>query len=252
MAVDMRTEGHVAILTIDRPEARNAVNHDVSEEMEGHLDNFEVDDSLWIGIIAGAGPVFCAGADLKAINAGKNIQTQRGGFAGLARRDRTKPLIAAVDGAALAGGLEIVLSCDMVVASTAARFGIPEVKRSLLAAAGGLFRLPKVLPPNIAMQMALTGDPISAEDAHRHGLVNRLVEPGEALNAALELASEITVNAPLAVRWSRRVIVESDNIGEDEAWSITSKYSRQVLATEDFKEGPLAFIEKRAPNWTGR
>jgi enoyl-CoA hydratase len=109
-----------------------------------------------------------------------------------------------------------------------------------------------VLPPNIAMQMALTGDPISAEDAHRHGLVNRLVEPGEALNAALELASEITVNAPLAVRWSRRVIVESDNIGEDEAWSITSKYSRQVLATEDFKEGPLAFIEKRAPNWTGR
>ncbi len=252
MAVDYTTDGHVAIFTLNRPEARNAVNHEVSEEMEAHLDAFEADDDLWIGIIAGTGPVFCAGADLKAINAGNNIQTSRGGFAGIARRDRTKPVIAAVDGAALAGGLEVVLSCDLVVASTAARFGIPEVKRSLLAAAGGLFRLPKVLPSNIAMQMALTGDPISAEAAFGYGLVNRLVEPGEALDAAKQLAAEITVNAPLAVRWSRRVMVETEGLSEEDAWGITGTYSRQVFGTEDFKEGPLAFIEKRAPVWTGR
>ena len=252
MAVDMTTQGHVAIFTINRPEARNAVNREVSEEMEAHLDSFEADDDLWIGIIAGTGSVFCAGADLKAVSTGTNIQTERGGFGGIARRQRSKPIIAAVDGAALAGGLEIVLSCDMVVASTAARFGIPEVKRSLLAAAGGLFRLPKVLPPNIAMEMALTGDPISAEAAHNYGLVNRLVEPGEALTAALELAANITVNAPLAVRWSRQVMVDADGVAEDEAWKITQSHFRNVVHTDDFKEGPLAFIEKRAPNWTGR
>lgn len=252
MAVDFTTDGHVAIFTLNRPEARNAVNHEVSEEMEAHLDTFEADDELWIGIVTGDGPVFCAGADLKAINAGRNIQTDRGGFAGLVRRDRTKPLIAAVDGAALAGGLEVVLACDLVVASTAARFGIPEVKRSLLAAAGGLFRLPKVLPRNVAMQLALTGDPISAEEAHGYGLVNRLVEPGEALAAAKELAAQITVNAPLAVQWSRRVIVETADVDEHEAWRITGEYSRRIFGTEDFKEGPLAFIEKRAPVWKGR
>jgi enoyl-CoA hydratase len=252
MAVDMRTEGNIAILTINRPEARNAINHEVSEEMEGHLDTFEGDDDLWIGIVAGNGKAFCAGADLKAVSAGMNIQTERGGLAGIASRQRTKPLIAAVDGAALAGGLEVVLSCDMVVASTAARFGIPEVKRSLVAAAGGLFRLPRVIPTNIAMQMALTGDPITAEQAHTFGLVNRLVQPGQALDAALELAAEITVNAPLAVRWSRMAIVESEGLQDDEAWEVTRNYARMVFKTEDFKEGPRAFIEKRAPNWTGR
>ena len=252
MAVHFRTDGHIAILTLDRPEARNAVNAELSEELEAHLDTFEGDDDLWIGILTGAGPAFSAGADLKAVSAGKNIATKRGGFAGIVRRERTKPLIAACDGPALAGGLEIVLSCDMVVASTAARFGIPEAKRSLIAGAGGLFRLPRVLPPNIAMEMALTGDPISAEVAHRHGLVNRLCEPGEALTTAMELASEIIVNAPMAVRKSRMVMVEARLSTDEEAWQITREHTRVVMATEDSKEGPLAFIEKRAPNWKGR
>src|SRR3712207_655642 len=175
--VEYRQEGRVAVLTINRPEARNAVNGDVAASMEAGLDRLEEDEGTWIGIVAGEGPVFSAGADLKAIASGQAaaLQTERGGFGGITARERTKPLIAAVDGPALAGGCEIVLSCDLVVASTNARFGIPEVKRSLVAAAGGLFRLPRSLPRNIAMELALRSEEHTSELQSRQYLVCRLL-----------------------------------------------------------------------------
>ena len=252
--VDYEVIGRVAVLTLNRPEARNAVNGDVAREMEAHLDTLEADDDIWLGIVAGNGPVFCAGADLKAIASGQagELQTKRGGFAGIATRERTKPLIAAVDGPALAGGTEIVLSCDLVVASTNARFGIPEVKRSLVAAAGGLFRLPRALPLNVAMEAALTGDPISAERAAHFGLVNELVEPGQAKAAALALAERISANAPLAVRESRQVVLAALRGDDEHLWKITIEAMAKVMSSEDFNEGPRAFIEKRAPQWKGR
>ena len=182
--------------------ARNAINPAMAAAIESAIDRLEEDDDLLIGILAHNGPVFCAGADLKEIAAGNGafLGTERGGFAGIVLRERTKPLIAAVDGHAVAGGAEVVLSCDLVVASTIAKFGIPEVKRSLVAAAGGLVRLPRVLPPNIAMELALTGDTLSAERAHHFGLVNELCGPGEVVAAAQALAEGIAANAPLAVR----------------------------------------------------
>ena len=252
--VEYEVIGRVAVLTLNRPEARNAVNGDVAREMEAHLDKLEADDDIWLGIVAGNGPVFCAGADLKAIASGQagELQTKRGGFAGIATRERTKPLIAAVDGPALAGGTEIVLSCDLVVASTNAKFGIPEVKRSLVAAAGGLFRLPRALPLNIAMEAALTGDPISAERAAHFGLVNELVEPGKAKEAALALAERISANAPLAVRESRQVVLAALRGDDEHLWKITIEAMAKVMSSEDFNEGPRAFIEKRAPQWKGR
>ena len=253
--VKYEKRGSIGVLTIDRPEARNAVNGEVARTMEAGIDELEADDEVWIGILRGEGPVFCAGADLKAISAGQaaDLNTERGSFGGIVTRERTKPIIAAVDGPALAGGTEIVLACDLVVASTEARFGIPEVKRSLVAAAGGLFRLPRKLPFNVAMELALTGDPITAERAHHFGLVNRLVEPGTAFDAALELAEAISVNAPLAVRESRRLVLESVNVTDDDEGVRQSGAALMGLAsTEDFMEGPLAFIEKRDPVWKGR
>lgn len=252
MVVDYEVRGRVGLFTLKRPEARNAVSHEVSQEMEAHLDAHEANPDVWVGVLAAEGTVFSAGADLKSVSQGKEIETKKGGFAGLARYPRTKPLIAAVDGAALAGGLEIVLSCDLVVASSNARFGIPEVKRSLIAGAGGLFRLPVAIAKNVAMELALTGDPISAERAHQLGLVNELVGPGEVVAAATALADRITVNAPIAVRESRMVVLESQAQTEDQGWAITRDHFRTVVKTEDFREGPLAFVEKRDPVWKGR
>ena len=253
MTVNFEVRDRIAIITLNRPEARNAVSQQLAEDLEAAIDRLEADDALWIGILCGNGPAFCAGADLKAIASGEaRLTTKRGGFAGLVRRVRTKPLIAAVEGPAVAGGTEIVLSCDLVVASTTARFGLPEVKRSLVANAGGLFRLPRALPINLAMEMALTGDDLDAEVAHRHGLVNRLVQPGYALAAAVELAEAVNANAPLAVRASRRVVLAARLLEDDEAFEVAANATREVFRTEDFREGPRAFVEKRSPIWTGR
>ena len=253
MKVNFEIRDRIAIITLNRPEARNAVSQQLAEDLEAAIDRLEADDALWIGILCGNGPAFCAGADLKAIASGEaRLTTERGGFAGLVRRVRTKPLIAAVEGPAVAGGTEIVLSCDLVVASTTARFGLPEVKRSLVANAGGLFRLPRALPINLAMEMALTGDDLDAEVAHRHGLVNRLVQPGHALATAVELAEAVNANAPLAVRASRRVVLAARLLEDDEAFEVAADATREVFRTEDFREGPRAFVEKRSPIWTGR
>jgi enoyl-CoA hydratase len=254
MAVDFEQRGPFAVVTINRPEARNAVNGAVAQGIEEAIDRIEADDGIWVGILTGEPPVFCAGADLKEINAGNaaNLQTKRGGFGGIVQRERTKPIIAAVDGPALAGGTEIVVSCDLVVASTTATFGIPEVKRSLVAAAGGLFRLGRKIPLNIAMELTLTGDPITAEVAHHHGLVNRLVEPGEALDAAIALAERICANAPVAVRESRRVVIEATNAPDDVGWKMSLDGMAAAMSSEDFGEGVTAFIEKRPPVWKGR
>src|SRR5213075_981188 len=210
-------QGRVAVLTLNRPEARNAVNGEVAESMEAAIDQLEENDEAWVGILTHVGPVFSAGADLKASNAGKagELQTSRGGFAGLVQRKRTEPLIAAIDGPALAGGCEIALACDVIVASTQARFGVPEVKRSLVAAAGALFRLPRALPHNLALEMIMTGDPIEAERAAHFGMVNDLCEPGQALERAKVLAGRIVANAPLAVRKSREVALKA--LDSDEA-----------------------------------
>ncbi len=253
MTVHFEIRDRVAVITLDRPEARNAVDHQLAVDLQSAIDKLEADDSLWVGVLAGAGPAFCAGADLKAVASGNaDLATDRGGFAGIVRRERTKPIIAAVEGPALAGGFEIVLACDLVVAGSNARFGIPEVKRSLIANAGGLIRLPRAIPRNLAMEMALTGDPVSAETAHHHGVVNRLVEAGGALDSAIALAAEISANAPLAVRASRQVIIEGALLGDDEAFALSAEAARDVFRSEDFQEGPRAFIEKRSPNWLGR
>jgi len=252
--VEFETRGRIAVLTINRPEARNAVNGDVAKAMEEGIDRLEDDGELWAGVVAGTGPVFSAGADLKVVAAGRpqDLLTERGGFAGIARRERRKPIVAAVDGPALAGGCEIALACDLIVASRQAAFGLPEVKRSLVAAAGGLFRLPRALPRNVALEVALTGDPIDAERAYNLGLVNELVEPGQALEAAVALAERIVANAPLAVWATRRVILGSAGEGDDVGWRITDESFAEILRSEDFAEGPRAFVEKRPPEWKGR
>ncbi len=252
--VEYELEDHIALLTINRPEARNAVNGDVAQGMEAAIDQLENDDDAWIGVLTGAGPVFSAGADLKAINAGQAaaLTTDRGGFAGIVTRERTKPIIAAVDGPALAGGTEIVLSCDLIVASREARFGVPEVKRSLVAAAGGLFRLGRVLPRNVATELIVTGDPIGAERAHHFGMVNELCDPGTAVASAKALAQRITANAPLAVRESLAVMKATADVDDATGIRMSGEAMMRLAATEDFMEGPLAFIEKRDPVWKGQ
>lgn len=247
-------EGRVGIIRLDRVEARNAINPAMAEAIEAAIDELEADDELWVGVLTHEGPVFCAGADLKEVAAGNGgkLGTKRGGFGGIVLRERTKPLIAAVDGHAVAGGTEIALACDLRVASTTSVFGIPEVKRSLVAAAGGLNRLPRVLPPAIAMELALTGDTISAERAYHFGMINAVCEPGGAVDAALELASRINANAPLAVRASRQLVLDAPSLDDREAMRRAAAAMGAMADTEDFAEGPRAFIEKRPPRWQGR
>jgi enoyl-CoA hydratase len=242
----------VLVITINRPQARNAVNRAVSEGVAAAIDELDADRALTLGVITGAGGSFCSGMDLKAFLTGERPSIPGRGFAGLTQAPPKKPLIAAVEGYALAGGCEIVLACDLVVASTAASFGLPEVKRSLVAAAGGLFRLPRAVPPGVAMHLALTGEPMGAERAYHYGLVQELCQPGEALDTALGLASRINSNAPLAVRATRKVILDSLGAPEDQGWRSGEQAMAAISRTEDFREGPLAFVEKRAPVWTGR
>ena len=247
--------GNVEILTINRPDARNAINGAVSRGLAAALDELAEDEDAWVVVLTGSGDkAFSAGLDLKAFAAGESAEVlnAEGGFAGIARRSFPKPIVAAVNGAALAGGLEIVLSCDLAVAADHATFGIPEVKRGLIAGAGGLFRLPKRLPLSVALELALTGDPIDAERAFTLGLVNRVVPRHQLMDEALVLAERIAENAPLAVRYSKSVILRAVDANEGEGWRLTDDAVGVVFSSLDAMEGSLAFAEKRRPVWHGR
>ncbi len=242
----------VLTITLNRPDARNAVNLAVAEGIAAALDELDDSQELSVGILTGAGKGFCAGMDLKAFVSGQRPWVGDRGFAGIVRRPPVKPLIAAIEGFAVAGGLEIALACDLIVAARGAKLGIPEVKRSLVAAGGALLRLPRRIPYHAAMELALTGDPILAERAHELGLVNRLAEPGDAVRQALGLAREIAVNAPLALVASKRVLQEQRDWSTAEMWERQSAICDPVFASEDAREGATAFAEKRPPVWRGR
>ena len=257
--VTYSTEGRIGLITLNRPDARNAINGDVARGVEAAIDQLEADDSVWVGILTAntegqERPVFCAGADLKAINSGQaaDLNTKRGGFAGFVYRERRKPIIVAVDGLATAGGCEIVLAADLVIATTRSSFGLAEVKRNLIAGAGGLFRLPRAIGQAAAMEAILTGEPIPAERAYHLGLISRLVEPGQALDEARRLAAQISASAPLAVYASRQVVLAAAYEDDSTLKSLTNKLFAEVMSSEDTKEGLTAFIEKRPPNWSGR
>jgi len=254
MEVEYEKRGRVAIITLNRPEARNAVNGAVARGMEASLDAYESDPDLWIAILTARGSAFCAGADLKEIAAGRGgeLGTRKGGFAGLVRRERTKPLIAAITGSALAGGTEIALACDMIVCARDTVFGLPEVKRSLVAGAGGLFRLPRAIGMAPALELIMTGDPLPAERAYQLGMVNQIVPASEVMQAALALAERVIAAAPIAVQQSRRIAIRAFTDDDDALWQASAQGFAEVAKTEDFREGPKAFIEKRPPQWKGR
>ena len=249
--VELERRDHIALVTLNRPEARNAINPEVSQTMAALLDDIESDVELRAVVLTGRGEVFSAGADLKVVAAGNanDIARGKGGFAGIVTRDFPKPIIAAVNGPALAGGFEIVLSCDLVVAAETARFGIPEVKRGLMAAAGGLIRLPKRVPLAIALELAMTGDPIDAARALQLGLVNRVVPAERVVDEATDLANRIGENSPIAVRNSRRLVREASELSEAEGWTRTLELMMPVFESGDAVEGATAFAEKRPPVW---
>ncbi len=240
----------ILIITINRPKARNAVNAEVSRGLADAMDRLDGDDGLSVGILTGAGGSFSAGMDLKAFARGENVVVEGRGL-GFTERPPAKPLIAAVEGYCLAGGCELALATDLIVASKESAFGIPEVKRGLVAAGGGLVRLPQRIPYAIAMELALTGENLSAERAHDLGLVNELAEPGSALDAAIGLAERISANGPLAVAATKKVIIEAREKSSDEVWSWQRKLLTPVFMSNDAREGAVAFAEKRAPKWTG-
>jgi enoyl-CoA hydratase len=251
--VEIEKRDRVAIITLNRPEARNAMSSEIATAVEAALDDFEADDAITVVIITGKGSTFCAGADLKKVAKGKGgeLITKRGGFGGIVTRTFPKPIIAAVNGPALAGGFEIVLACDLVVAAQDARFGLPEVKRGLFAAAGGLIRLPKRIPRALATELAITGDPIDADRALQLGLVNQVVPTADVLDAALALAQRIAVNGPLAVRNALKMVHEAPDLTEETAWPRNYELAIEVFASKDSIEGATAFAEKREPKWTG-
>jgi enoyl-CoA hydratase len=242
----------VLLITLNRPDARNAVNLALAEGVAAALDELDGDASLNVGILTGAGKGFSAGMDLKAFVQGERPWVGDRGFAGIVQRGPEKPLIAAIEGFAVAGGFEVALACDLIVAARGAKLGIPEVKRSLVAAGGALLRLPQRIPYHVAMELALTGDPITAERGAELGVVNRLTEPGEAVSQALELAGQIAVNGPLALRASKLIVQRSLDWTEQEGWTRQGEIAGPVMASEDAREGSVAFAEKRDPVWQGR
>lgn len=249
------TRDHVAIITLNRPAARNAINSAVAQRLDELLERTEAEANVRVVILASSHEkVFCAGADLAEISSGNSAQlsTPRGGFAGLTRATRTKPWIAAVGGAAFAGGCEIVLACDMIVASPQGRFALPEVKRGLFAGAAGPLRLQRALPRNVALELITTGDPIDAERAFQLGLVNRVVEQEALWSETMKLAQSIAMNAPLAVRESLVIARASAEMDEETYWSHSEAVVDRVFNSEDAREGPRAFLEKREPRWIGR
>jgi enoyl-CoA hydratase len=251
-AVLSERRDRVLLITINRPGQRNAVNAAVAEGISAALDELDGESDLSVGVITGAGKGFSSGMDLKAFVAGERPYAGDRGFAGIVQRPPAKPLIAAVEGFAVAGGLEVALACDLLVASRGARLGVPEVKRSLVAAGGALLRLPRTLPRNLAMELALTGEPILAERAYELGLVNRLVDAGEALAGALELAAVIAQNGPLALTATKRVMTEAADWPDSEFFTRQGEIVAPVMSSEDAREGAVAFAEKRPPVWKGK
>jgi enoyl-CoA hydratase len=243
--------GPVLVITINRPDARNSMNRAAAEAMGAALDRLDADSDLSVGVITGAGKGFSAGMDLKGFAGGEFPVAGDRGFAGIVQRSARKPLIAAVEGFALAGGLEIALACDIIVASKEAKLGIPEVGVGLFAGAGALLRLPRRVGQGQAALLALTGKPISGEEGHRIGLVDRLVEPGGALTEALSLAETIAANAPLALAASKAVLVDGFTKPDTEFWQWQQQFFQEVFTSKDALEGARAFAEKRPPSWQG-
>lgn len=242
----------IMTVTLNRPEAKNAANKALAEGVAAAMDELDSNDDIRVAILTGAGGTFCSGMDLKAFVTGEMPMVEGRGFAGITEKPPQKPLIAAVEGYALAGGLELMITCDLIVAADNAKFGIPEVKRGLAAAAGGLIRLPRQIPSRLAMELALTGDFITAERAQSMGLINRVVPAGSALDAAKELAAAICANGPLAVRISKQVVTQSGDWSSEEMWQKQQEVVMPIFTSEDAIEGATAFAEKRAPNWKGK
>ncbi len=250
--VTVERRGPVSVITLDRPAKRNAMDGAMARGLAAAVDTLDADPDLVVGVLTGAGGTFCAGMDLAAFLAGDLPDVPGRGLGGITRTPPATPLIAAVEGYALAGGCELALACDLIVAAEDATFGLPEVTRGLFAGAGGLVRLPRRIPPAIALEHALTGDPLTAEDAARWGLVNRLTPPGGALQGALDLAARIARNGPLAVRTTKQVVQSAPDWPADELWDRQQALLDEVFASADAREGAQAFAERRAPRWTGR
>ena len=244
--------GNVLLITLNRPEVRNSVNAALAQGVGTALDELDTDDELAVGVLTGAGGFFSAGMDLGAFVKGESPWYGDRGFAGIAQRASQKPLIAAIEGFAVAGGFEIALSCDLIVAAKGAKLGIPEAKRSLVAAGGALLRLPRRMPYHVVMELALTGDTQPAERFHHFGVVNSLAEPGQAVDVALELAERLAKNGPLALAASKRILQEQFDWSSEQMWDKQAAISGPVFASEDAKEGANSFKEKREPLWRGR
>ena len=251
-AVLTQRRGSVLLVTLNRPEVRNAVNAALAHGIAAALDELDADDALTVAVLTGAGGFFCAGMDLGAFVKGESPWVGDRGFAGIALRGSRKPLIAAIEGFAVAGGMEVALSCDLIVAARGAKMGIPEVKRSLVAAGGALLRLPRRMPYHVVMELALTGDPLPAERFHELGIVNRLADPGAAVDTALQLAAELSRNGPLALIASKQILQEQFDWSTTEGWDRQGAIAGSVFASQDAQEGATAFKEKREPRWQGR
>jgi enoyl-CoA hydratase/carnithine racemase len=247
--VETHRRGHLLIISMQREAKRNAINREMADRLDAALNELDDDPDVWAGVLTGTDRVFCAGSDLTCNG---DYVTERGGEYGIIRRRRRKPLVAAVEGAALGGGLEIVLACDLVVAATSARFGLPEVSIGVIPTCAALFRAPNALPLNLARELILTGDPIDAQRAHAAGLVNHLTEPGGAVAHATRLAERMARNAPLSVQGCLQAVNEYVAAGDEVGWRLTGRTLESIQGSEDIREGVRSFLEKRPPNWKGR